>query len=264
LSPNTETLIEYTHRVTSGLALLFTLVLLFFSRKFEPGHKVRKAAIASGLFIVLEALIGAGLVLFDLVGGNTSATRALAAAVHLSNTYFLLAALTITALWAHRTSPTFNPPGRLRWALIAVALLGLIVIGATGAITALGDTLFPARSLAAGIAEKFDSTKHFLVRLRIIHPLAAILVGTYLLFGIRLGYFVDRDGSSARVRSVLIGLIVLQWIAGAINVVLLAPIWLQILHLLIADMIWIFFIIYLERGLFIRSTVTGDHSLPLS
>ena len=261
LSPTSETLIEYAHRVTSGLALLFTLALIYLSRKFADGHTVRKAAIASGIFILIEALIGAGLVLFDLVGGNTSATRALTAAVHLSNTYFLLGALTLTVLWAQDSRAAFKRPGRLRWALILVALLGLIVIGATGAITALGDTLFPARSLAEGLADKFDSTAHFLVRLRVIHPLIAILVGAYILFGIRLDYFVDQDVSNTRVRRVLIGLIVVQWIAGVINVVLLAPVWMQILHLLIADLIWIFFIIYLERGIFIRSRDSHEQSL---
>lgn len=264
LSPTIETLIEYTHRLTSGLALLFTLALLYLSRRFEAGHNVRKAAVASGIFIVLEALIGAGLVLFDLVGGNTSAPRALAAAVHLSNTYFLLAALTLTALWARRRTDTFKSPGQLRAVLIIVALLGLIFIGATGAITALGDTLFPARSLAEGIAEKFDPTAHFLVRLRVVHPLTAMLVGAYLLFGLRLGFFIEREESNARAGGVLIGLVVIQWIAGAINVVLLAPVWMQIVHLLLADLIWIAFVVYLEGGLMIRSPEAGEHSDRLS
>jgi cytochrome c oxidase assembly protein subunit 15 len=250
LSATAETLIEYTHRITSGLALLLTLILTFISRKFPAGARVRKAALASGVFIVIEALIGAGLVLLDLVGGNTSVMRAIASAIHLSNTYLLLAALAFTAIWASTNRATYRSPGRKGWGLIVLALVGLIVVGASGAITALGDTLFPARDLAAGVAEELEGTSHFLVRLRVIHPLVAIVVGAYILFGLRFQLFVQEANVKDRIRTAVTVLIASQWVAGAVNVLLLAPIWMQIVHLLIADLIWIAFIIYLEHRLY--------------
>lgn len=253
LSATTETLIEYTHRITSGLALLLTLVLTFRSRRFPSGVRARKAALASGVFIIIEALIGAGLVLLDLVGGNTSIMRAIASSVHLSNTYLLLAALTLTAIWSRTNRADYQSPGWAGWGMVILALVGLIVVGASGAITALGDTLFPAREFAAGVAEELDATSHFLVRLRVIHPILAIVVGAYILVGIRLKMFAQEESFNDRVRTAVVVLIVVQWIAGAVNVFLLAPIWMQILHLLIADSIWITFIIYIEHRLYLAS-----------
>jgi heme A synthase len=255
LSPTAETLIEYTHRITSGIALVMTLGLVYFSRRYPRGWKVRKAALASGIFIIIEALLGAGLVLFDLVGGNTSVTRAIASAVHLSNTYLLLAAITLTAIWAHTDRNTYQAVGSLRMALILIAIVGMIVIGATGAVTALGDTLFPAENLSEGLAQKFDPASHFLVRLRVIHPILSIIVGAFIFFGARLQWFIGDPSSPNRHASRLIALIVIQWVAGAVNVLLLAPIWMQMLHLLVADLIWIAFIVYLERGLYVSSSV---------
>ncbi len=257
LSRTAETLIEYTHRITSGAALIVTLALVPLARRFPQRARVRKAALASGVFIIIEALIGAGLVLFDLVGGNTSSMRAFASAVHLSNTYLLVGAITLTAVWARTERDRYRPPGMGSWILIGLALIGMVAVGATGAITALGDTLFPAASLAAGITEELVPTSHFLVRLRVVHPVIAITLSTYLLFGLRLNWFADEIGQSGSRLRVLTVLIVLQLVAGAINVVLLAPIWMQILHLFIADMIWIVFILYLERRIYAASLPTN-------
>lgn len=254
LSRTAETLIEFTHRITSGIALLLTLALVPFARRFPRGERVRKAAIAAGVLIVIEALIGAGLVLFDLVGGNTSSTRAMVAALHLSNTYLLLGALTLTAVWAATERDTYRSPGRDGWLLTLVALAGMVAVGATGAITALGDTLFPAGQLASGITQGSDTTSHFLVRLRVLHPITAIVVSTYVLVGLRLHWFANElQHSRSRLRF-LAALVVLQLIAGAVNIVLRAPIWMQILHLLIADLIWVAFILYVERRIYVSST----------
>lgn len=252
-SATTETLIEYTHRISSGVALLFTLALTVVSRRFEPGRRVRKAALASGVFIVLEALIGAGLVLFDLVGGNTSVMRAVASAIHLSNTYLLLGSITLTAMWARTTREVYKSPGAMKWTLIVLALVGMIVVGATGAITALGDTIFPSGSVSSGIVEEMDPTSHFLVRLRVIHPIFALIVGGYVLIGVRARWFVHHRDRNVGYVGILTALIIVQWVAGALNVVLLAPIWMQIVHLFIADLIWIVFILETESRLFISS-----------
>src|SRR4029077_770352 len=100
-SPSTATLIELGHRVTSGLALLLVAGLVIGAwRVFPPGSLVRRSAAAAGAFMILEALIGAGLVLLELVAGNTSLARAWWISGHLVNTFLLVGAMTLTAWWA--------------------------------------------------------------------------------------------------------------------------------------------------------------------
>ena len=52
-----ETLIEYSHRLTSGVALLMLLVLVIWAfRSFPARHRVRRVALAAGIIIGLGAL----------------------------------------------------------------------------------------------------------------------------------------------------------------------------------------------------------------
>jgi heme A synthase len=231
-SPSVETLIELTHRITSGAILLMVLALAGWSFKaFPSGHRVRRAAVASGVLVLSEALIGAGLVLFGLVAADDSRARAVVLAVHLTNTFLLQAALALTAHWASRRSP------REAWsageaAAGGVALAACLLIGITGAIAALGDTLYPAGSLPAGMPVPL------LLRLRILHPWVALVVGLGLVVrAIVLRSRLGPDGAPAATAVAL--LVVVQLGAGLLNVVLLAPVWLQIVHLALADSLWI-------------------------
>ena len=242
-----ETLVEFSHRLTSGLALLLVLGLVLWSRAFPPRGLVRRAAWASLILVIVEALIGAGLVLFGWVAEDTSSARAIAVALHLVNTLLLLAALTVTAWAAGRPQSIIVRWGG-RWQLGFVAgLAAVAALGATGAITALGDTLFPARSLAEGLAADVASGSHPLIRLRVIHPVLALAAGGYVL---ALAGAARACGSrAARTGGWLMALVLTQWIAGAANVILLAPVGLQILHLLLADLVWIMLVVLmLEVG----------------
>ena len=96
-TPTLQTLVEYSHRLTSGLALLLVVGLVVWAfRAYERAHPVRRWAALSGLFILTEALVGAGLVLFEYVAENKSVARAYWMAGHLINTYLMLAAFTMT------------------------------------------------------------------------------------------------------------------------------------------------------------------------
>jgi heme A synthase len=239
------TLIEFIHRGTSGAALILVLALFIFAlRAYPKRHAVRWASLAAVVFVITEALVGAGLVLFGLVEENTSVARAVTGAVHLGNTYLLLASLTLTAWCASGGSlPVPRVKDITSW-LLGLGLLGFLVLGMSGAVTALGDTLYPSGSLAAGLEQDFSSAAHFLIRIRVVHPLIAVAVGFYLIFVV--GWISRREiyqGSSLVERS-LLGLILAQLVAGAINVYLLAPIWMQLLHLLIADLLWINLVLY--------------------
>lgn len=244
-NPTTETIIEFTHRLTSGVALLLVVALFFWARRaYQPGSKVRRGASFSLVFIGIEALIGAGLVLNELVGDNDSVLRAVTIAVHLANTFLLLGALTLTAWWASGgKSFRVRRQGVLGW-LVAIGAVALLVLGMTGAITALGDTLFPAETLQHGLQQDFSGTAHFLIELRIIHPITAILTGVYLLAFALTAVLQRPSVEVRRFSGILLALVFVQLIAGVVNVVLLAPVWMQIVHLLLADLVWIIFVLF--------------------
>jgi heme A synthase len=233
-SPSLETLIELTHRITSGLILLMVLGLGGWAfRVFPAGHRVRRAALASVVLILSEALIGAGLVLFGLVADDDSRARAVVLAVHLTNTFLLLGALALTAHWAGR------PTRRGAWngaeaVAGGVALAGCLLVGITGAIAALGDTLYPAGSLAP------DAPAPLLLELRILHPWVALVVGLGLVVrAVALRGRLGSEAAPSATATAVALLVVVQLGAGLLNVVLLAPVWLQIVHLALADALWI-------------------------
>lgn len=239
-APQIQTLVEYTHRLMSGLALILVVGLIIWAFRAHPkGHPARLGASLSLFFIITEALVGAALVLFSWVAQNASVGRVISTAVHLVNTFFLLAALTLTAWWGSGGKRLrLRNQGLVLWGL-ALGLLGVLLLGVTGSITALGDTLFPSSSLAAGLQQDFSPTAHFLIRLRVWHPLIAITVGLYLIFVSLLLVMFRPSVRMKRFAGLLSGLFVLQLAAGLINLVLLAPVWMQLLHLLLADSVWI-------------------------
>ncbi len=257
LNPSLERAIEFTHRGMSGIALLLVLGLLIWAFRAYPWGRVRYGAIASGIFIIIEALIGAALVLFGWVGMDKSVARVFSIAAHLINTFLLLAVLTLTAWWASggkgmdlRTRPLYT-------FAIALALLGLIVTGAAGALTALGDTLFPASSLGEGMAQDINPAAHFLVQLRVVHPLIAVFVGMYLLY-LTVMLNGTPDSPTRKLALMVRLLVVAQILAGGINVMLLAPTWMQLVHLLLADVVWIVLVLYAASLLAVQSEITRD------
>jgi len=239
-APQLETVIEFSHRVTSGLSLVLVAALVIWCCKlFRPGTQLRKALFFSGVFIVVEALVGAWLVLAGLTADNDSMGRAASMAIHLVNTFLLLAALAFTAWWASGGEPV-----RLRgqgWLAAGwlVALVAVIVVGMSGAVTALGDTLFPSESLVEGFRADFSPTAHILIRARVFHPVIA--VGSAL-FAVLLGRLIAARRSDSRTRlfsNIQITLFAVQTVAGALNVALLAPVWMQLVHLFLAIAVWL-------------------------
>lgn len=239
-----QTVIEFIHRFMSGTALILVLILLIWGlRTYAKGSHQRIGFIGAAVFILTEALLGAGLVLFNLVEKNMSVYRAVAVSLHLLNTFVLLAFLALNAWWASGGKRvSLKNRGNLT-ILFGIGIVGVAVIGMSGAITALGDTLFPSTSLTQTFAEQSAPGAHFLIRLRVYHPIIAIIVGTYSLYFARYlyGRFTDKTGK--RLCILLATFVFVQWTAGITNVLLLAPVWMQVIHLFLADLVWISYIL---------------------
>jgi heme a synthase len=235
------TLIEFAHRLTSGVvvALVAGLVYLAF-RRFPAKHLARRYATAAIIFTVTEGLLGAALVLFGQTGNSASASRVLILSLHLVNTFLLLASLALTAQSSERgqTVPAAGSRRRLR-AAYAAGLLGTLAIAVTGTVAALADSLFHPPSLAQGFQWDFSGSASPLLRLRIIHPVVAVLVGTFVLALALHPLVAPAPAAARRIAPYLLALILLQFCLGGLNVLLLSPLWIQVLHLLTADLIWI-------------------------
>lgn len=241
------TLIEFGHRVGSGLALVLVGVLWTWAlRRFPRAHPARKWAWAALGLIVVEALVGAGIVLLQWVGEDASTGRGISIALHLIITFGLGASLALVAWHGGATREPAPPP--VPTAIAVLLVLGMVAVGMSGAVTALGDTLFPPQTLGEGLAQDFAPGAHFLIRLRALHPL---LAGAVVVGGIRWAdgrrRVVLLRGAKWRLTA-LRGLLLIQLAAGAANVILLAPVWLQIVHLLLANLIWLLLIVGLAEA----------------
>jgi len=238
-----QTIIEFTHRASSGVDLVLVALLVAWAfRAFPKGHAARLGAVLSAVFLMTEALLGASLVLLEHVAKNQSPARVWSLSSHLINTLTLLACLALTAWWG-----SGRPRVRVRGAGVraaAATLASVMLLGVTGAIAALGDTLFPVQSLAAGFAEDFDAAANVFVRLRVWHPVMAAGVGAWLLF-----FAAGRLGRARGAAIAVMALVGAQWAAGVVNVLLLAPVWMQMVHLLLADLLWIALVLLCARVL---------------
>jgi cytochrome c oxidase assembly protein subunit 15 len=232
------TFIELTHRMMTGLdsVLVIAMCVLAFML-FSKKHAARRYAIWSLFFLFIEALLGAGLVLFRMVARDQSAGRIWYLSAHLTNTLLLLGALT-TVAWIARRNVAWLRLKHFSRPLLG-GLLVAIFVSVTGAIAALGDMLYPASSLPAGFSQDFSSSSAGLVRLRMLHPLVAVAGAAYLLWLAAPGMKQQTDRQWKTASQMLAGLVVLQLAAGMVNLSLLAPIWMQLIHLLIADLVWI-------------------------
>jgi len=240
LAPSASTTIEYVHRLTSGVAMLLSVGLIVRARRVYPRrHRARTWALIAFVFMMIEAAVGAGLVLLGLVEDNASAMRAGYIAVHLLNTMLLVGAMVSVIWWATRPGDlgTQRRDTRPVRALTAV-LAGLVLVAASGAIVALGDTLFPHDSLVEGIRADFDATAHFLIRLRLWHPvLAAAVAGALISLVLWHPMFTGSDRAGAR--KLILTLVAAQVAVGLVTLLLLAPMPLQITHLLMSNLLWI-------------------------
>ena len=244
-APQLKTVIEFSHRLTTGLSAITVLVLFIWAfRRFTKGDPARLAAAFSFVFIIIESLIGAGLVLTGNTADNWTPSRPFWAIGHLINTFLLLAALTLTCWFSSGKERIDFNVDRKVVLLLLVGVLGIFIVGSSGSLAALSNMLFPSTSIIEGFAKDFSGASPMLVRLRISHPIVSIAVGMFLIF---LAGWLKRVSSNdrdvAKWVNILSLLVLVQFASGAATLLLHAPIVMQLVHLFLADAVWISFIL---------------------
>ena len=244
VSPRVDTIIEFTHRMmTSGSIFIVLALLIWVFRAFHKGQAARAAAVASTILLVNEAILGALLVKLGYVTGNQSLGRVVMLSIHLGNTLLLIAALTLTAVFVGTHQWTRLMRFRSHWGLVLIGLLATMIVGVSGSLAALGDTLFPAASLRVAMEQDFASGSPLLLRLRGVHPLSVIVSTAFVFWMVVKG----RRAGDGPLGNLVVGLLSAQIVVGVADVVLLAPTWIQIVHLFIADLYWIALIVLAAR-----------------
>jgi len=248
-SASVNTLIEFTHRITSGLSLFAVLGLLLWTfLGTVRGHLARSVAVVAVVLTLVEAILGALLVKLGYTAQSQSPMRPAFLALHLTNTLLLLAAITLTAhlLSRHR--------GFLRGSVRLVAPFGalaavvvVMIVGVTGSLAALGDTLFPASSLGMALAQDFSAASGWLVRWRWTHPTIAFLASIVLIWLLVRAAQHKTHGDNRILSALILLLLACVYVLGVLDVVLLAPLWVQVAHLLAADTLWAALVVLTAR-----------------
>lgn len=249
-APQFKTVIEFSHRMTTAVDGIVMLILvawavkIWFGRRDRFSRHVMYAAIASLFFVITEAAVGAGLVLTGNTAMNVTDTRPFWAMGHLINTFILLTFLTLTAWYATRGREAVFKFERKALLFIVIGIAGLLFVGLSGSLAALSNMLFPSTSLAEGVAKDFSATSNMILRLRLSHPILSIITAVYMVF--IAGWLKKNAGDDAAVSrwsNTLSLLIIGQVIFGAATLLTLGPIVMQLGHLLLADIVWIVFVL---------------------
>lgn len=259
-SADAATWIEWTHRAsTMVLGPLLLVLAIWAFRSFGKGHPVRKVALGVLLFTAIEAWIGRHLVLNRLVADDASMQRAIWMSLHLANILSLFACLTLTAWWSRGAA-------RLQWhgqgklaAMWATCFVGMVVLAITGALSALGDTLYPVETLMEGVRQDFSSEAVFLLRTRPLHPLTATFFSLFTVWTI-LTTLRERPTPAVRqLAPVVLALLGGQYVFGWWNLLMLAPAWAQLTHLLLANLLWIGLVCLGAAALAVRDKNPARH-----
>lgn len=249
-APQFKTVIEFSHRMTTAVDGIVMLVLLGWALlvwRSGPTTQTRQilyATFGSVIFVITEAAVGAGLVLTGNTAEAVTDTRPLWAIGHLVNTFILLTFLTLTAWFATRERRLGTMPNSRTVLLIALAVVGLLLVGASGSLAALSNMLFPSQSISEGIAKDFSESSDLILRLRLSHPVLSILTSVYLIFiSGWLKALVPDDANTAWWSKVVSVLVMVQVAFGGATLLTLGPIVMQLGHLLLADLVWISFVL---------------------
>lgn len=258
-APQLKTIIEFSHRMMSSLDGVLMLVMvvwatwIWWSSRTDGAWSTLRFALASIFFVIVEAGVGAGLVLTGNTAETLTAARPFWMIGHLINTFILLSFLTLTARRASGGEAiNFTAEGKY-WLAIFLCVGSIVIVGSSGSIAALASMIFPTETLSQGLTADFSPTSSVLLRLRLLHPISSIFTSVLLI--LVAGWLTRESGGNRNVTlwSNALSIIVLCQIAfGALTLLTLAPILMQLGHLLLADVVWISFVMltasFLARG----------------
>lgn len=250
--PALTTMIEFAHRATSGIDLLCVLALLFWTLAAAPRRHLGRAFAVAVLVLTLnEALLGALLVLLGHTANDRSPSRAVYLALHLTNTLLLLGALTLTAHFLSRREASMRGSVTLRAPRLALTgLTATLIVGVAGSLAALGDTLYPAHNLLTAIAQDFSANSSWLLQIRWLHPAISLIAGAFIVWLIARSL---RNSANRPLALGVLALLVLQYLLGVADILLLAPTAMQMTHLLGADLLWIALVVLAARTCLVPS-----------
>ncbi|MGO8718974.1 MAG: COX15/CtaA family protein [Acidobacteriaceae bacterium] len=239
-SPQFHTLVEFTHRLMSGGALVLIAALLIWTwRATRKGHLARWTAGIALLLVLNEAFLGALLVTVAAHSASP-ATSVFLFSCHLTNTLLLVAALALTAEFlseARFRSTTALRRGGLLFPTLGI--LATLLVGVSGSLVALGDTLYPSSHLLEAIRQDFSPAAPLLLRLRWIHPASAFMAGAFIAWLLVQSFRRTAPSKRRALGIAVLSTLIVQYLLGIFDVLLQAPTWLQIAHLLGADVFWI-------------------------
>jgi len=267
-----KTWIEWTHRFTSGLFGLFVLALLIKALFYLPSkHPARKSALLVFIFTVTEALIGARLVLKGLTGSNTSIARLLTMNLHMLNSILLTGSLfrhwqflkgqciSFKSIYLNKKNNIENllfP----KYKHLICFIIAFFIISLLGSLSSLSASLFPSSSLSEGLLLDFDPGSHWLIRLRLLHPVLAISFSmSFLLYYIQWKNLQNKKIINEKqitknnfYKDIIINInssfnllficVFLAMVSGLLNLLLLSPTFLKLTHLLILHLLVISFL----------------------
>lgn len=202
-------------------------------------HPVRLGAVATTFFVLSEAWLGRQLVVYKYVAYSDAPQRVYWMAAHLCNTFCLVAALALTAWWASgQRRVVLKNQGPLL-ALVLVSLLATLGLSITGSISALGDMLYPVSSHLEAMRQASLPTANALMKARPTHPYTAVVVAMLLCLTAGLLAHLRPSEQTRRFSYAVWFLLSAQMVLGLANIWLLAPIWMQVVHLFAADLLWV-------------------------
>lgn len=244
-APQLKTIIEFTHRIMSGLDGFIVLGFVIWAFLiYDKGEQIRKFAFVSLIFVITEGLIGGVLVLTGNTAEANTSVRPFLAISHLLNTFVLIGSLSLTAWLASGGNEiSLKNKGKYVW-ILGLGIVGFVFIGASGSLAALSSMLYETKTLTEGLQQDFAGSSPLLLRLRISHPILSILVGISFVF--LAGWLKTKAEGNLwvqRFSNALTILVLIQLCFGALTLLMLAPILMQLGHLLLADLMWISFVL---------------------
>ena len=234
-----KTLIEFSHRVTTGLDGILVVGLAAWAIVYFKNNKpIFYSALLSLFFVLTEGAIGAFLVKFELVADNISLNRAILMSFHLVNTLILLFFLTANSWFASSFNTLKIDIGRS--ILFGTSFLLVIIVGMSGAVSALGNTLFPGHKMSEALAQpEVSSLLKAFVWLQLAHPFLSILMSVYIIALAQRWRSALNNQTTKLFANWTLAFVALQMFFGTLNLIFSAPIWMQLVHLFLALLLWV-------------------------